>query len=188
MAKSPKIMPSRQSSLELVLPATSANLGPAFDAAALAFRLYLTVIARAAADFSIIARGRDAQLCAALENNLILDTYREVLHAERKSPVPLALQLKNEIPIGKGCGSSAAARLAGIALAIHFGDFRWPDTRIIGEAARREHHPDNAAACWMGGLVVARMNRENESQIVRFEPKGNWPLLLAIPPESLSTE
>jgi homoserine kinase len=186
MAKPPKI--TLPSSLELVLPATSANLGPAFDAAALALSLYLTIKARPAADFSIVAKGRDAQFCAPLENNLILETYRDILRAERKPVVPLALQLKNDIPIGKGCGSSAAARLAGIALAIHFGDLRWADTRIIGEAARREHHPDNAAACWVGGLVVARMTRENESQIVRFEPKGNWPLLLAIPPESLSTE
>ena len=178
----------RQTSLELVLPATSANLGPAFDAAALALGLYLKIKARPATSFSIVADGRDARICADADNNLILETYRELLTAERKSVVPLALHCKNEIPIGKGCGSSAAARLAGIALAIHFGDLRWSDSRIIGEAARREHHPDNAAACWMGGLAIARMSRENEAQVVNVEPKGKWPLLLAIPEESLSTE
>ncbi|MGC2196571.1 MAG: homoserine kinase, partial [Terriglobales bacterium] len=105
----------------LTLPATSANLGPAFDAAALAFNLYLKVEARPAADYSIQATGRDTDICGRLEGHLILDTYREVLRAAGKSPGPLALKIANDIPIGKGCGSSAAARLAGIALADHYG-------------------------------------------------------------------
>ena len=174
--------------LHLTLPATSANLGPAFDAAALALRLFLKLRARPAPQFSIEASGRDAEICGRLENHLILATYREILRAEGKSPLPLALRLDNQIPIGKGCGSSAAARLAGIALAVHFGKLRWPDGRIVGEAARREHHPDNAAACWMGGLAIARMASETEAQVARFLPKGNWPLLLAVPEQTLPTE
>jgi homoserine kinase len=176
-----------RNSLELVLPATSANLGPAFDAAALALSMYLKVKARAAKSFRVTTNGRDAWICSDAENNLILDTYRDVLGAERKAVIPLSLECENEIPVGKGCGSSAAARLAGIALAIHFGDLRWSDSRIIGEAARREHHPDNAAACWLGGLAIARMSRANEAQVLNLDPKGNWPLLLAIPEESLAT-
>ena len=101
---------------------------------------------------------------------------------------PLALKIDNQIPIGKGCGSSAAARLAGIALAVHFGKLRWTDSRIVGEASRREHHPDNAAACWMGGLAVARMSGESEAQVASVIPKGKWPLLLAVPDEALPTE
>jgi homoserine kinase len=172
----------------LALPATSANLGPAFDAAALAFSLFLKVSAKPASEFSISARGRDADICGALEDHLILTTYREVLENENKAVIPLALRIENGIPIGKGCGSSAAARLAGIALANHFGRLHWSDARVIGETAWREHHPDNAAACWMGGLVVARMASEREAQIVRIKPKGKWPLLLAVPGESLPTE
>src|SRR5437667_1075819 len=177
-----------KTSLQLALPATSANLGPAFDAAALALKLYLKVRATPAAEFSIVAHGRDAQLCAQLENHLILNTYREVLQSECKEITPLALRITNEIPIGKGCGSSAAARLAGIALADHFSGLPWADSRIVGEASRREHHPDNAAACWMGGLTVARMSGEGEAHVVRIAPKGSWPLLLAVPGQSLSTE
>lgn len=179
---------NRASSLELVLPATSANLGPAFDAAALAFGLFLKVRATLADEFSITARGRDAAICGRLENHLILNTYREVLQEAGKAVRPLALDIDNQIPIGKGCGSSAAARLAGIALAVHFGKLRWPDSRIVGEASRREHHPDNAAACWMGGLAVARMSGESEAQVACVIPKGKWPLLLAVPDEALATE
>jgi homoserine kinase len=178
----------RPASLHLALPATSANLGPAFDAAALAMDLYLSIDARPASSFSIKASGRDKEICEGVQNNLILETYREILQAQSAQVVSLSLSIKNGIPIGKGCGSSAAARLAGIALANHFGLLRWTDSQIIGEASRREHHPDNASACWMGGLTVARMSGEAEAQVVSIRPKGKWPLLLAIPDQALSTE
>jgi homoserine kinase len=170
------------------LPATSANLGPAFDAAALAMDFHIKIDARPAKEFSITATGRDQEICGALENHLILQTYREVLEASGQQLTPLSLRVANDIPIGKGCGSSAAARLAGIALAVHFGGLHWSDAQIIGEASRREHHPDNASACWMGGLTVARMATEAEAQVVCVRPKGKWPLLLAVPSQSLSTE
>ena len=172
---------------QLTLPATSANLGPAFDTAALALNLSLRIRAVKAKEFGIKATGRDQQICGQVENHLILTTYREILQAEVKPIVPLSLEIKNEFPIGKGCGSSAAARLAGIALAVHFGNLRWNTDRIIGEAARRERHSDNAAACWMGGVTVSQMEN-GEALVARFVPKGRWPLLLAIPDESLSTE
>jgi homoserine kinase len=172
----------------LSLPATSANLGPAFDAAALAFALYLKLRAKPAKNFSVTARGRDQEICGQVDNHLILTTYREVLKSEGKPVQPLALTIDNQIPIGKGCGSSASARLAGIALAVHFGRLKWSDSRIVGEASMREHHPDNASACWMGGLTVAKMKSDSDALVARIAPKGKWPLLLAIPDHPLSTE
>jgi homoserine kinase len=177
-----------RSTFRITLPATSANLGPAFDAAALAFDIHLKLEARPAASDFIVATGRDSAICGKIEDHLILATYREVMRANNKSPQPLDLKIHNDIPIGKGCGSSAAARLAGIALANHYGKLRWTDARIVGEASRREHHPDNASACWMGGLTVARMSGEAEAQVASIQPKGKWPLLLAVPPDPLSTE
>jgi len=179
---------SKRSAFRIALPATSANLGPAFDAAALAMDFYIKIEARGADAFSIQATGRDQGICGKLEDHLIVNTYREVLERSGQQLIPLSLKVKNDIPIGKGCGSSAAARLAGIALANHFGRFRWTDAQIIGEASRREHHPDNASACWMGGLTVARMSGEAEAQVVSVRPKGRWPLLLAVPDQALSTE
>ncbi len=184
-------MPSKSGNskrLHLALPATSANLGPAFDAAALAMNFYIKIDARPAEEFSIAASGRDREICGQLENNLILNTYSEVLAAAGRPLVPLQLRIANDIPIGKGCGSSAAARLAGIAMAVHFGRLRWTDAQVIGEASRREHHPDNASACWLGGLTVARMSADGEAQVVSVRPKGKWPLLLAVPEQSLATE
>lgn len=174
--------------LHISLPATSANLGPAFDAAALAMDFYIKIGAKPAKEFAITASGRDQGICGKVENHLILNTYREVLAGAGREVTPVSLRVANDIPIGKGCGSSAAARLAGIALAVHFGRLRWSDAQIIGEASRREHHPDNASACWMGGLTVARMSGAAEAQVACIRPKGKWPLLLAVPDQSLPTE
>jgi len=185
-------MPSRPASsdraLRLALPATSANLGPAFDAAALALNFHLRLRAERAPDFFITAEGRDTHICGRMENHLIVTTYCEVLESENRKIAPLRIHIENEIPIGKGCGSSAAARLAGIALAVHFGHLRWKNDRIVGEASMREHHPDNAAACWMGALTVARMANQVQAQVVEVKPKGKWPLLLVVPENPLSTE
>jgi homoserine kinase len=150
--------------------------------------MFLKVQAAPANGFSITASGRDREICSRLDNHLILQTYRDVLQAEKKTVQPLALRIDNQIPIGKGCGSSAAARLAGIVMAVHFGRLRWIDSRIVYEAAQREHHPDNAAACWMGGLAIAQISAAGETQMACVRPKGKWPLLLAVPSESLSTE
>ena len=176
------------SKLELTLPATSANLGPAFDSAAMALALYRKIHAQPAADFAVTVRGRDIEVCGETRKRLMLDTYREILQSEAKSPTPLVIRIDNQIPVGKGCGSSAAARLAGVALAVHFGGLNWSESRIVGEASLRERHPDNAAACWAGGLAVARMSGETEAQVVKVVPQGKWPLLLALSPQPLSTE
>src|SRR5690242_18655558 len=90
----------RSEAISLKLPATSANLGPAFDAAAVALKMHLYIRARRAADFSIEADGHDQEICERLGDNLILDTYRSILASEGRKVIPLALQLKNEIPIG----------------------------------------------------------------------------------------
>lgn len=180
--------PRKSSELGITLPATSANLGPAFDAAALALSLFLRVRAKPAKEFSIVARGVDTEICGQMKNHLILETYRDLLQRERKRIVPLSLRLDNEIPIGKGCGSSAAARLAGIVLANYYARLGWNGDRIMAEAARREGHLDNAAACWLGGLAVGRVSSQCEVHSVRILPKGKWPLLLAIPEEMLPTE
>ena len=86
--------------LRLSLPATSANLGPGFDAVGLAISMHLTVEAHAAPAFAITASGRDAELCAVLENNLIVDTYADMLHRAGAAVIPLHLTIHNEIPLG----------------------------------------------------------------------------------------
>src|SRR4051794_956797 len=115
----------------LRLPATSANLGSGFDAAAVALGFYLEINAAPAPEFSILASGRDAVRCAGLEDNLILGIYRRLLEENGRPVTPISVRMDNRIPLGMGCGSSAAGRLAAIALAVHFGQLGWDDEQIL---------------------------------------------------------
>ncbi len=170
--------------LEIALPASSANLGPGFDTAALALGLFLRIAASAAAEESLAAAGRDAEICGRREGHLVLETYRRTLADAGRTPPPLALRCDNEIPIGKGLGSSAAARLAGLALAAHFGGLDWSAEGMFAEAARLEGHPDNVAACWWGGLVIAGGDPVAWLQVPMAV---RWPVLVAVPPAPLAT-
>ena len=174
------------SSFRLQLPATSANLGAAFDTAAVALGFHLVVEAEEAERFSIAAKGRNADLCSRIEDNLILETYRNLLAREGRDAVPLALRMENQIPLGMGCGSSAAGRLAAIALASHFGGLEWSSERILAEACMLEGHPDNAAACWLGGLVVAACEGE-VIHSARVEPPAEWRAMVVMPAAPLAT-
>jgi homoserine kinase len=179
--------PIQNKALHLRLPATSANLGPGFDALGLAMALYLTIDATLAEDFRIEATGRNADLCARLEDNLILTTYMDILANAGILAPGLHLQLNNEIPLGMGCGSSAAALLAGVLLANRFGSLNWTTQQILEEACRREGHPDNVAACYLGGMTASALTEEG---LVTATVGQNltWQLLLALPATSLSTK
>ncbi len=126
-----------------------------------------------------------------LEDNLVLDLYRATLARASRPIVPLALRMSNEIPLGMGCGSSAAGRLAALALAAHFGELAWPNERILDEAARLEGHPDNAVACWHGGFIAATSaDGPEELQHVRFArvaPPAAWRAIVVLPTEPLAT-
>lgn len=168
------------------LPATSANLGPGFDATAIALNLHLEIEAEPADAFSIEASGRDSEICSRLEGNLILDVYRSTLEKNDRPITPLALRMRNHIPLGMGCGSSAASRLAALAMAAHFGELDWCPDRILEEACALEGHPDNAAACWLGGFVAAA-NEGRADSVARVEPAAAWRAIVVLPPESLAT-
>ncbi len=168
------------------LPATSANLGSGFDAAAVALNFFLEIEAEAAEEFSIIATGQDSKLCSLLKNNLILEAYGRILAENERHVRPLAIRMRNDIPLGMGCGSSAAGRLAAIALAVHFGELGWCSERILEEACALEGHPDNVAACWLGGFVAAS-NEGRRVHAARVAPPKAWRAIVVLPPDSLAT-
>ena len=179
--------PDQRKPFHLRLPATSANLGPGFDALGLAMALYLTIDAAPAEAFHIDATGRNPDLCAKIKDNLILTTYMDVLANAGILAGHLHLKLHNEIPLGMGCGSSASALLAGIMLANHFGNLNWTSQQILEEACRREGHPDNVAACLLGGMTASAVTKDG---VVTATLGQNlpWRLALALPSASLSTK
>jgi homoserine kinase len=177
---------SERDRLRVRLPATSANLGPGFDTVAIALDFHLTVEAEPATEYSIAATGRDAARCGALDDNLVLDLYRGLLEREGRAGVPLAIRMENEIPLGMGCGSSAAGRLAAIVLANHFGELDWTSDRVLAEASELEGHPDNAAACWLGGFVASG-TQSGQVHVARVEPPAEWRAIVVLPTEPLAT-
>ena len=176
----------------LRLPATTANLGPGFDALGLAFDFSLTIEARvlqgtSGRELTIAATGRDAARCSRTHNNMIFETYREILERSGRTVYPLDLRIHNEIPLGMGCGSSAAALLGAVMLANHFGALGWNLQACIDEATRREGHPDNVTACALGSMTVSAIELGRVSTVV-FGKGLPWRLLLALPSVGLATE
>src|SRR6202167_1296800 len=171
--------------VRLRLPATSANLGPGFDAMALALELFLEIEATPAPRCSITATGRNQNICAGLSRNLLIQTYESVLAAQQREIVPLEISMRNGIPVGMGCGSSAAVRLAAVALASAFGSLAWDAAKIVDQAVRIEGHPDNVAACWHGGLTIAA--NAQELAIVSIPPPTQWRALLVLPDTPVAT-
>lgn len=174
--------------LKLRLPATSANLGPGFDALGLAMDFALEIQARESDRFFITSTGRNTAQTGDVDDSLVLETYRSVLDGQGIDAVPLHLDLHNEIPLGMGCGSSAAALVAGVMLASHFGNLGWSKHKVLTEASLREGHPDNVAACVLGGLTVSLMTTEGEVDALSIQPPVDWPLLVVMPDSSLSTK
>ena len=199
-------MRKTSSSVHLRLPATSANLGPAFDTGALALKMHLEIDAEAADRFGIDAEGRDKETCGKLEGNLVLETYKRLMKENGRPIEPLQLRVKNGIPLGMGCGSSAAARLAGIALAVEFGDLGWREQEILDAAAFLEGHPDNATACWLGGMTVSAMAPRKVAEhgdkpehgdrpkgyprvhVGRMEIPEHWSAVMVLPRDPVRTE
>jgi len=177
---------ARPAPISIRLPATSANLGPGFDAAAVALDFYLEIEAEAAGEFSIVTSGYDAERCSRLDDNLVLEIYKILLESNGRAIIPLKIRMENGIPLGMGCGSSAAGRLAAIVLANHFGALGWTSEQTLEEACELEGHPDNAAACWWGGFVAAA-NDGKKVIGARVTPPDVWRAIVVLPSEPLAT-
>src|SRR6185295_3856131 len=109
----------------LRVPASSANLGPGFDALGLALGIYLQCRFRPSDTLSITVEGRDADAISTGPDNLIWQTAQAVATGVRMPIPPINLFIRNEIPLGKGLGSSAAALTAGVIIADRLLDLRW---------------------------------------------------------------
>jgi homoserine kinase len=171
----------------LRVPASSANLGPGFDALGLALGIYLECRFRASDRLSIKVEGRDAEAISTGEDNLIWQTALAVARDMRAAMPPVELQIHNDIPIGKGLGSSAAALTAGVVIADRLLDLRWKPLRILDEAARLEGHPDNVAACVLGSIVASAIDSGGVARTVRLEMPARFAVGIVVPDFMLPT-
>jgi homoserine kinase len=169
------------------VPGSSANLGPGFDALGVALQVYLECRFTPSPKLRIEASGRDAHLISMKEDNLIWQTALAVAARARKPLPSIHLEIANDIPVGKGVGSSAAALTAGVVIAEKLLDLRWKPSRILDEAARLEGHPDNVAACVLGSIVASAVEPGGVTRSIRLEMPENFGLTVVIPNYALPT-
>jgi homoserine kinase len=140
-------------------PASSANLGPGFDALALALSLHDVAVARVTdGGLDIEVSGEGSETAATGEAHLVVRAMRAAFDVLGAHPPGLGLRTLNAIPHGRGLGSSAAAIVTGILAArglARDGAELLPDGAVLALAASLEGHPDNVAACLHGGLTIS---------------------------------
>lgn len=184
---------SNRQTFEVRVPASTANLGAGFDCFGLALELYLTVRAtvQPRADAHTIARSRgvsgSSDLPSAPEENLILRAMQHAAARENLQLPPVHLDVQNEIPIAGGLGSSAAAIVAGIALAYAVCRKKLPQQTALRLAADLEKHTDNVSAALLGGLVVSFVGADNNVVAVRRKWPKEIRVIVVTPRMSLET-
>jgi homoserine kinase len=172
------------------VPATSANLGPGFDSLGLALDRHDVVEAWVTdSGLSIEVVGEGAGTADAGEAHLVVKAMRQTFEILDGQPPGLALRCVNRIPHARGLGSSAAAIVSGVLAAralTEGGPQRLPDEAALRLAAGLEGHPDNVAACLLGGLTVA-WTGAGGPRAVRLSPLRAIVPVVIVAPEPLST-
>ena len=171
--------------------ATSANLGPGFDALGLALALHDDVDAWISdSGLSVEISGEGADLAGTGEDHLVVRAMRAAFALTGGQPPGLGLRCANRIPHGRGLGSSAAAVVAGILAAralSEAGPDHLTNDAVLALATAMEGHPDNVAACLAGGLTIA-WTEDEQPRMVRLEPLSAIRPVICVAPAALHTE
>jgi homoserine kinase len=172
------------------VPATSANLGPGFDALGLALALHDDLTARVSdGGLAIEVVGEGSDYVARDETHLVLRAMRRTFDLVGGQPTGLTIECVNRIPHSRGLGSSAAAIVAGILLARGLADGGaevLPDADVLALACDIEGHPDNVAPCLLGGFTVAWVS--GSARAVRRDLDPAIVPVVLVPPFTASTE
>ncbi|HEV8572602.1 MAG TPA: homoserine kinase [Actinomycetota bacterium] len=164
------------------VPATVANLGPGFDALALAVDVQNEVEVDTEARPAVVVEGEGAGELPEDASNLVVRSMA-YLAREAGGPLPpFGLRCRNGIPLERGLGSSAAATVAGLLLANELIGSRLDLDGLLEVAVDIEGHPDNVAACLFGSLVLAYLSREGW-RAERLEPHESLRPVLFVPEE-----
>lgn len=179
----------RGGAVHVRVPATSANLGPGFDALGLALGLHDDLVGRVGEEGLLIDVAGEGADVPRDEKHLVVRAMRATFERLGGQPRGIELSCANRIPHGRGLGSSAAAIVAGVLMAramVLGGDESMPDAAILDLAAELEGHPDNVAACLLGGLTIAWSDESTHA--VRLDCDPRVQPVVFIPPFSASTE
>jgi homoserine kinase len=161
------------------VPATSANLGPGYDAMAAAVSLYLDLEVEECGEFSLDPGGLEV---STERGNLVVRAFESLHPADG-----IAFRLRSEIPLSRGLGSSASAIVAGLFAADHLFELALTREEILVRATELEGHPDNVAAAIYGGFVVCGSDPDGAPLASRFDPPDGLEAIAVIPPDKVST-
>jgi homoserine kinase len=173
-------------SVRVRAPATSANLGPAFDAAGVALDWWDELEVRQAPVDAIQVRGEQAELLPTGPDNLVAVAMRRLADAAGVRLPPLHLSVVKGFPLGRGFGSSAAAVVLGLVAARELVAPDLPAAELLALACELEGHPDNATPCLHGGATLAWV----EARRPRWRPLPVHPDLVTlalVAPEPMAT-
>ena len=173
-------------SVRVRVPATSANLGPGFDALGLALDIHNEVeLAESAQDDQILVEGEEAAQVPRDASNIALQAARALLQQLGAPPIALHMRLKNAIPLARGLGSSAAARAGALVAANELARVRgWGKAtpeELVSLAARLEGHPDNTSAALLGGLGASISTQDGA--VAERVPCCRYPRFAAFVPD-----
>jgi homoserine kinase len=166
----------RGSAVEVRVPASAANLGAGFDCFGLALQLYLTVRVTVEPESLEPCRMRSrgesfGTTLPPTADNLIFRAMNFAADKQGLTLPPVSIEAENEIPLGSGLGSSAAAIIAGLTLGLALYEQEVSDEVILRYATELEGHSDNVAASLLGGLVVTCTGHDGSAIAV----KKYWP-------------
>ncbi|WP_406092525.1 homoserine kinase [Kitasatospora purpeofusca] len=181
----------RAAAVRVRVPATSANLGPGFDAFGLALGLYDDVVVRVAdTGLSVDIAGEGAETLPRDERHLLVRSMRAAFDLLGGQPRGLEVVCANRIPHGRGLGSSSAAICAGIVAARAVtigGPSALDDDALLALASELEGHPDNVAACLRGNFTVA-WTEEDRARAIALEPSAEVVPVVFVPATEVLTE
>ena len=171
------------------VPATSANLGPGYDALGLALEIRDFVTAQFTDDNKITVEvtGQGAGKLPTDATHLIAKTIIDACKAFGTEVTGLHVECKNAIPQGRGLGSSAAAIVAGLVLASELTYARASEDELLQMANAIEGHPDNVAACLLGAMTIAWLEDDGKANSVSMNVHPDISPVLAIPQTELDT-
>jgi homoserine kinase len=163
----------------VAVPASSANLGPGFDAIGLALDLWVRATVQPAMQFSVSFKaGTYVPTNAGFENEIVRGLER-ILGAGVRPPVSILVE--NAIPLGKGLGASAAGAVLGLTIGAALADVAPPESVLARHASELEGHPDNALPALLGGVVIAAMPEGEDPAYLRFEPPAGLAAVVVTP-------
>lgn len=169
------------------VPATTANLGPGFDALGLALALYNEIRVTRASHTSIALHGEGEKTLPRDEHNLVYQAMQRLAQEARTSLPPVHLHMRNRIPLQSGLGSSSAAIVGGLVAARTLLNVPLSEKDLLRLAVALEGHPDNVAPALLGGLVIVAAYEEGPL-VARVPTPPDLRVVVVLPEVHVSTE